>query len=265
MKSMRKYFQWVMKSEITSSEFIHYILYIFKNRLYDNTFTSNFTSKLTTAAGFGFFVWQKTPSKAYDSALQLLHWTVAPRLCLTVLILKWVWWYSCSVHWQPCLLWLKDAWQMRTFTVCPGCVSLHQTIVSGAALCYRSTAKAFPAVMTLCQCYRLCAYASIVMILDVTSVSTWSLCVCVWGCTYGGDVMPMCSGVHALSSFVCHAKMCLIQLQVGKIHWFVKIQCCVWQLYLRLFLQCTPWHLCTNQQAENTKLTYSHHVSLAFT
>lgn len=111
---------------------------------------------------------------------------VAPRLCLTVLILKWAWWYSGSVHWQPCLLWLKDAWQMRAFTVCPGCVSLHQTIVSGAALCYRSTAKAFPAVMTLCQFYRLCAYASIVIMLDVTSVSTWSVCVlglCIrWWC-----------------------------------------------------------------------------------
>lgn len=79
-------------------------------------------------------------------------------------------------------------------------VSIRPSL-SGAALCYRATAKAFPAVTTLCQCYRLCAYASIVTVLDVTNVSTWSVCVLgivhtvVMWCLCGPVCMPSLSFV----------------------------------------------------------------------
>ena len=68
--------------------------------------------------------------------------------------------------------------------LCPSCYSLSQAVLTGAMLGYRFTAKTFPTVLMLCQCYYLCANGSIIVIMvDVKNVFC-VLCVfrsiCIW-------------------------------------------------------------------------------------
>lgn len=68
--------------------------------------------------------------------------------------------------------------------LCPSCYSLSQAVLTGATLGSGFTAKAFPPVPMLCQCYYLCASGSIIVIIVDVKNGLCVLCmvrsVCIW-------------------------------------------------------------------------------------